>query len=52
MEDKTLKVAELEKLLLEVKESLWDLSEDLKGSAMQDIVVYMASKIERVLGSK
>lgn len=49
MEAQSLKVAELEKLLFEVKEELWDLSEDLKGLALQDTIVYIASKIERTL---
>lgn len=49
METKDLKVAELEKLLFEVKEELWKLTEELKGLALQDTIVHMASKIERVL---
>lgn len=49
MEAQDLKVAELESLLSEVKESLWDLSEDLKGLALQDTIVHIASKIERTL---
>ena len=51
MEAETLKVAELESLLSEVKESLWDLSEDLKGLALQDAVVSIATKIEKVMES-
>ena len=40
---------ELKALLLEIKEDLWSLSEDLKGSWKQDVVVNLAVKIERTL---
>ena len=49
MRAETLKVVELEKLLFEVKEDLRKLSEELKGLALQDTIVHIATKIERAL---